>query len=148
MLRGEKTGAVRIINTAAGMLLFLAFVICALLMTATAVGTYHRISSGYEETYGTAACAGYITNKIRSSDECTVLSDGTALVLESGRMTTVIYYGNGGIYEKSIPANGDVSIDGGDRIFEVGGLLIQEQDMLYTVALGSENVTSFSIRKG
>lgn len=137
------------VSTIGSMLLFLVFAVCLLMMIAVAAGTYSRISSGFNKTFGSSASLRYISNKIKSSERLEITENGSALLLRNGGMIDVIYFENDGLYEKSIAADDVPDIGGGDRIFELNAMNISEIGDLYkiTVAFGEEENSTF-VRKG
>jgi len=137
------------VSTVGSMLLFLLFAGCLLMMIAVAAGTYSRISSNFDKTFGSTASLRYISNKIKGCDSAEIVGDGSGLVLRSGGAANVIYFSNGGLYEKTVLPDGLIELTGGDRIFELTGMTVSDVGDLYkiTVALdGGENSTF--IRKG
>lgn len=137
------------ISTIGSMLLFLLFAGCLLMMIAVAAGTYSRISSNFDRTFGTTASLRYISNKLKSCESVEIVSDGSGLLLKSGGAVDVIYLGSGGLYEKTVLADGAVELTGGDRIFELSSLNVSDTGELYkiTVALDGDENSTF-IRKG
>ncbi len=137
------------VSTVGSMLLFLLFASCLLMMIAVAAGTYSRISSNFDKTFGSTASLRYISNKLKGCDSAEIVGDGSGLVLRSGGAANVIYFSNGGLYEKTVLSDASVELTGGDRIFELAGMTVSDVGDLYkiTVALdGGENSTF--IRKG
>lgn len=137
------------ISTIGSMLLFLMFAGGLLMMIAVAAGTYSRVSSNFDRTFGTTASLRYISNKLKSCDDAEIVGDGSGLILKSGGAVDVIYYGSGGLYEKTVLADGAVELSGGDRIFDLSGMTVSETGKLYkiTVALDGDENSTF-IRKG
>jgi len=149
MNKPKITGASRILNTAASLLLFLIFAVCILIIIGTASGTYNRINDGYNEIYGSAASTRYLSNKIRAADSCTIIEDGSGIALTSGGLLSVIYTRDGGLYEKSAAAGSEIVADGGDMIFGLDSLLIEETDSLYRIEVTVDGSSShILVRKG
>lgn len=137
------------VSTIGSMLLFLLFAGCLLMMIAVAAGTYSRISSNFDKTFGTTASLRYISNKLKSCDTAEIVENGSGLVLKSSGVTDVIYFRNGGLYEKTVLSESAVELTGGDRIFELSALTVSDTGNLYKISValdGSENSTF--IRKG
>ena len=128
------------IATIGSMLLFLLFAGCLLMIIAVAAGTYSRISTNFDRTFGETAALRYVSNKIKSSESAEIIQDGEALILKNGGITNIIYYRSGGLYEKSISSEDEPSADGGDKIFDINKMNISEDDRWFkiTVALGEE----------
>ena len=148
MMKPINTGVTRILNTAASLLLFLLFIICTLFIIKSAAGTYGRINDGYEETYGSAASARYISNKMRAADSCEII-DSSTVALTSGGLLTVIYINDGGLYEKYLAAGSDIVADGGDMIFELDSMNITENERLYSIEITVGGSSSeILLRKG
>ncbi len=137
------------VSTVGSMLLFLLFTGCMLLMIAVAAGTYSRVSSNFDRTFGTTASLRYISNKLKSCDSVEIAENGSGLVMKSGGAVDVIYLGSGGLYEKTVLADGAVEFSGGDRIFELSGLTVADVGELYkiTVVLNGDENSTF-VRKG
>ncbi len=145
----NNTGISGLLNTMASMLLFLVFAICMLVIIGSAAGTYSRINKSYDTTYGSAASIRYISNKIRSADSCELIDGGNGVVLNSGNMVTVVYQLGGGLYEKNIANGGDTSPSGGELIFEIDKMDIQEHDSLYEISVNfNGSSSSVLVRKG
>ena len=137
------------VSTIGSMLLFLLFAGCLLMMIAVAAGTYSRISSNFDKTFGTTASLRYISNKLKGCDSVEIVENGSGLVLKNGGAVNVIYFGSGGLYEKTVLSDSPVELTGGDRIFELSGLTVSDTGELYkiTVALDGDENSTF-IRKG
>lgn len=134
-----------IVGTVGSLLLFFVFTVCMLVIIAAAASTYSSIKTGFGQTFTSSASLRYMSNKIRSADSCELMEDGKGIVLESGGIACVIYYDNGGLYEKNVTAEGDLSANGGYRIFDISGLSITERDGLYeiSVSLGGDSSSVF-----
>lgn len=130
------------------MLLFLLFAVCMLLAVSVAADTYTRIKSGYQQSFGAVSSIKYISNKLRSGDEVTLLENGKAAAISSDGMTSVIYCRNGELYEKNTLSE-DYSAQGGDVISKVDEMTITEHDGIYeiTVSLAGEK-SSVLVRRG
>ncbi len=141
--------ASRVLNTVASLLLFLVFTICMLIIIGAAAGTYSRISSGYERVYGSSAAIRYISNKIRSADTVEIIEGGSGIVVESGRICSVIYNENGSLYEKSIPVDGERSATGGDVVLDIDSLCVVDTGDMYEISI-TQGVSSSAVllRKG
>lgn len=137
------------IGTIGNMLLFLLFAGCMLMIIAVAAGTYSRISTNFNKTFGTTASLRYISNKIKSSESVEIINGGSGLVLKSGALSDIIYFEDGTLYEKSISADGDITTDGGEMIFNLKEMNVSESDGLYkiTAVLGDEKNFTF-VRRG
>lgn len=96
------------------MLLFVLFAVCMLMAVAVAADTYSRIKTGYQQSFGTAASIKYISNKLRAAENVTLLEDGSAAAIESAGTVSVIYCGDGGLYEKNTVPGGELTADGGE----------------------------------
>ncbi len=136
---GSTSDAIR---TAASMLLFLIFAASMLVIIATAASTYSRISAGFDSSLNTSAAVRYISNKIRNSDNVTILDSGVAA--ESGGIISVISFKNGGIYEKNISASAEITTEGGEKIFSAEELKITLSDGLYHINItnGGEQLSA------
>lgn len=137
------------VSTIGSMLLFLLFAGCLLMMIAVAAGTYSRISSNFDKTFGTTASLRYISNKLKSCDSAEIAENGGGLILKSGGAVDVIYFSNGGLYEKTVLSDTPVELTGGDRIFELSNLTVSDVGELYkiTAALDGDENSTF-VRKG
>lgn len=137
------------IGTIGSMLLFLLFAGCMLMMIVAAAGTYSRISTNFDKTFGTTASLRYVSNKIKASGSAEIIENGSGLVLKNGGAVNVIYFKDGGLYEKTVASEEDVFPGGGDRIFELSELTVSENDGTYkiTAALGSDKSSTFVRRR-
>ena len=123
------------------MLLFVLFAVCMLMAVAVAADTYSRIKTGYQQSFGTAASIKYISNKLRAAENVTLLGDGSAAAIESAGTVSVIYCGDGGLYE--------LTADGGELISAASSLEFSEHDGLYEITVGSGSSSSvILVRKG
>lgn len=131
-----------VISTAASMLLFLLFAVCLLLMIAVAAGTYSRISTNFDKTFGLSASLRYISNKIKSADSAEVAENGKGIRLTTGDSVDMIYFSNGELFEKNMD-NGDDGFDG-ESIFELSDMSVSEADGLFKISItmnGESNIT-------
>lgn len=124
------------VSTAGSMILFLLFAVCMLIIIATAAGTYSRIRSSFSGTFNTSAALRYVSNKIRSCDECEITED--SIILRSESISCIIWCENGGIYEKSfwedLPER-----SGGDKVFDADSLEVSENGELYSISVSCGN---------
>lgn len=137
------------VSTIGSMLLFLMFAGCLLMIIAVAAGTYSRISSNFDKTFGSSASLRYISNKLKSCDSAEIVGQGSGIVLRSDGIFDVIYFGDNGLYEKTVMSDTDIGFSGGDRIFELNGMTVSNLGNLYKITVvfnGGENSTL--IRKG
>jgi hypothetical protein len=138
------------------MLLFVLFAVCMLMAVAVAADTYSRIKTGYQQSFGTAASIKYISNKLRAAENVTLLEDGSAAAIESAGTVSVIYCGDGGLYEKNTVPGGELTADGGELTADGGELIsaassleFSEHDGLYEITVGSGSSSSvILVRKG
>ncbi len=131
-----------VISTAASMLLFLLFAVCLLLMIAVAAGTYSRISTNFDKTFGLSASLRYISNKIKSADSAEVAENGKGIRLTTGDSVDMIYFSNGELFEKNMD-NGDDGFDG-ESIFELSDMSVSEENGLFKIFItmnGESNIT-------
>ncbi len=139
----------RVLNTIASLLLFLVFTVCMLVIIGAAAGTYSRINSGYERIYGSAAAIRYMSNKIRACDSVEIIDSGSGAVVYSGGICSVIYTDKGGLYEKSVSADGDKTPAGGDLVISVDSVTITDIGDMYEISvIQGENSSSVMLRKG
>lgn len=143
------SGITGVLNTVASMLLFLVFAVCMLIIIGSAAGTYSRINKSYDTTYGSAASIRYISNKIRAADSCVIIDDGSGVVLTNSTVTTVVYHTGSGLYEKNISSGDDITVSGGELIFEIDSMKISEQELLYKISVNYNGSSSaVLVRKG
>ncbi len=137
------------LNTVAGLLLFLLFAVCSLVIIGAGAGVYSRIQEGHDSTYGSSASIRYITNKVRSGESIEIINDGSGIVLVDGGIKCVIYAENGGLYEKTLSADAEATTDGGDMIFGLDSLSVRADESFYeiTVTRGADETTAI-VRKG
>lgn len=137
------------VSTVGSMLLFLMFAACLLMMIAVAAGTYSRISTNFDKTFGSSASLRYISNKLKSCDSVKIVEQGSGIVLNSDGIYDVIYFGNNGLYEKTVTSETGTDLSGGSKIFELNGMTVSDMGSLYRITVeydGGENSTL--IRKG
>lgn len=133
------------ISTVGSMLLFLLFTGCLLLMIVVAAGTYSRISTNFDKTFGSSASLRYISNKVKSAASVEIAENGTVLYLTDDEIIDIIYFRDSFLYEKSITADTEPTPEGGDRIFELGGMNVSEQGNILkiTVTLNGEQNSTY-----
>lgn len=133
------------ISTVGSMLLFLLFTGCLLLMIAIAAGTYSRISTNFDKTFGSSATLRYLSNKVKNAERVEIAENGTALYLTDGEITNIIYYRDSSLYEKSVSSDTEPVTGGGDKIFDISGLTVTEQGNLLkiTVTLNGEQNSAY-----
>lgn len=129
------------------MLLFLLFAVCMIMIIAAAAGSYSRISDNYATNFTASASIRYISNKIKSADKVDVSQN--SMIMQIGGAANVIYYSDGGLYEKTVAVNSDYEPSGGELIFEISGIEISEINDFYkiTVNVGGETNAAL-VRKG
>ena len=130
------------------MLLFVIFAVCMLLTIGVAAGTYSRIKTGYQQSFGSSAAIRYVTNKLRSAQSVTLLENGGAAVENDG-MVSVLWCADGELLEKYTHADGDITADGGDRISDADSLTITEHDGLFHITVtAGEQTSTVLVRRG
>ncbi len=136
------------IGTVGSMLLFMLFAGCTLMIIAVAAGTYSRISDNFDKTFGASSALRYISNKIKSSENAEIINGGDGIRLESGSITNVICFYDGGLYENSMATDSPNDYKG-ERIFELSGLEIASDGGWYkiTVVLNGEESSTY-VRRG
>lgn len=133
-----------VISTVGSMTLFLLFTGCLLMMIAVAAGTYSRISSNFDKTFGSSASLRYISNKLKSAEKVSVAENGKAIYLEDEGIIDVIYFSNGTLYENNFSSDTEPTLTGGAKIFELTDVSISEQGELFKVVVtlnGEQNST-------
>lgn len=136
------------ISSVGSMLLFMLFAGCTLMIIAVAASTYSRISDNFDKTFGASAALRYISNKIKSSESAEIINGGDGIKLESGSITNVICFYDGGLYENSMAADSTNDYRG-EKIFDLNGLEITSDGAWYkiTVVLNGEQSSTF-VRRG
>ena len=124
------------------MLLFLMFTVCMLVIVAAAASTYAGISSGFDRSFTSSASLRYLSNKIRGAESYEIIEDGTGIAAVNGGITCVIYYENGGLYEKNVSSAEIAAAGGGDKIFDIDGLEIRQENGLYEISVSYEEKKS------
>lgn len=124
------------IGTIGSMLLFLLFAGCMLMIIVVAAGTYSRISTNFNKTFGTTASLRYISNKIRASESAKIINGGSGIVLRNGGIAEIIYFEDGVLYEKPVAAGSEIIAVGGEKIFELNALDVTESGGLFKITAG------------
>lgn len=134
-----------VISTVGSMTLFLLFTGCLLMMIAVAAGTYSRISSNFDKTFGSSASLRYISNKLKSAEKVSVAENGKVLYLEDESIIDIIYFQNGALYENNFASDTEPTLSGGAKIFELTDISISEQGELFkiTVTLNGEQNSTY-----
>lgn len=144
MKKYKNKGLGDTISTIGSMLLFMLFTGCLLMMIAVAAGTYSRISTNFDKTFGTSASLRYISNKLKSSQSAEIAENGTALFLQSDGVCDIIYFKNGSLYEKSVSATNTPTADGGFRIFDLSEMKITEDGGLIKISVKLNDEQNFT----
>lgn len=140
---GRKgAGKADIVGTVGSMLLFLVFTVCMLVIIAAAASTYAGISSGFDRSFTSSASLRYLSNKIRGAESYEIIEGGTGIAAVNGGITCVIYYRDGGLYEKNVSSSDSAAAGGGDKIFNIDGLEITEENGLYVISVSYEEESS------
>ena len=132
------------ISTVGSMLLFLLFTGSLLMMIVVAAGAYSRISTNFDKTFGSSATLRYISNKVKNADSVEIAENGTALYLTDGDIIDVIYFRNSSLYEKSVAADIEPVLEGGDKLFDISDVNVSEQGSLLKITVtmnGEQNST-------
>lgn len=145
MKKYKKNSLSDVISTIGSMTLFLLFTGCLLMMIAVAAGTYGRISTSFDKTFGSSASLRYISNKLKSADSVRISDDGNALFLQNDGITDIIYFSSGALYEKSVSNDAELKTEGGSKLFELSDMNISEKSGFYqiTVTLNGEHNSTF-----
>lgn len=139
-----------VIGTVGSMLLFLLFAGGLLMIIATAAGTYSRIGSGFDKTFGATAALRYVSNKIKSADSVNISEDGSVLYLKNGDINDTIYFHDGELYENSTINNnsGSPMPEGGEKLFNLERLNISHSNGLYKITVKIDNEESTAYVRG
>ncbi|MBP1543755.1 MAG: DUF4860 domain-containing protein [Oscillospiraceae bacterium] len=137
-----------VLGTAAGMILFLLFTVCMLVMIAVGAATYSRINDGFQREFTSSAAVRYLSNKMRSAESCTIIENGNGAALKNGSIVCIIYCGDDGLYEKTVSATAAVTAEGGDRIFALDRLNITEDKGLLHISVTVGEDSSDAIIRG
>ena len=132
------------ISTIGSMLLFLLFAGCMLMMVAAAAGTYSRISNNFNTTFGTTASLRYVSNKLKSAESAEIIENGSGVILRDSSAMNVIYFKDGGLYEKTVTSEEDAYPGGGEKIFDLSELNVSESGGTYKITVafdGDRNYT-------
>ncbi len=148
MKRFQHKSLADTVGTIGSMLLFLLFAACMLVIISIAAGTYNRISRNFDNTFGVTASLRYVSNKLKSAESAEVINDGTALVLKNGEIVSVVYFTNGGLYERSFSADDEPQTEGGEKIFELSSMKIEKLDNFYKISVSNENEDNFTLVRG
>lgn len=148
MKRFQNKSLTDTVGTIGSMLLFLLFSACMLMMISVAAGTYNRISQNFDNTFGVTASLRYVSNKLKSSESAEVINDGTALVLRDGEVVSVVYFTNGGLYERSFSADDEPQTEGGEKIFELSSMKIEKMEKLYKISVSNGKENNFTLVRG
>ena len=138
----KDAGKADIVGTVGSMLLFLVFTVCMLVIIAAAASTYAGISSGFDRSFTSSASLRYLSNKIRGAESYEIIEGGTGIAAINGGITCVIYYRDGGLYEKNVSSSDSAAAGGGDKIFNIDGLEITEENGLYVISVSYEEESS------
>lgn len=138
----KDAGKADIVGTVGSMLLFLVFTVCMLVIIAAAASTYAGISSGFDRSFTSSASLRYLSNKIRGAESYEIIEGGTGIAAVNGGITCVIYYKDGGLYEKNVSSADSAAAGGGDKIFNIDGLEITEENGLYVISVSYEEESS------
>lgn len=135
------------INTVVSMLLLLIFAVCMMLIIGSAAGSYSRINKNYETSFTASASIRYISNKIKSAERIEISEN--RMILQSGRAVNLIYFSNGGLYEKTVVEGSEYDFSGGEKLFGINSVEISEKDDFYkiSVTVGGETKAAL-VRKG
>lgn len=135
------------ISTVGSMLLFLLFAVCMMIIIALAAGSYSRISDNYGTDFTASASIRYISNKIKTADKIEVSNN--VMVLQSGGAANIIYFSDGGLYEKTVAADTEYVPSGGYKIFELSGMEIIETNEFYKITINvGGGINTALVRKG
>ncbi len=148
MKRFQHKSLTDTVGTIGSMLLFLLFAACMLMIISIAAGTYNRISRNFDNTFGVTASLRYVSNKLKCSDSVEVINDGTALVLKNGEVVSVVYFANGGLYERSFSSDDKPQTEGGEKIFDLSSMKIEKLDKFYKISVSNGIEDNFTLVRG
>ncbi len=136
------------VGTIGSMLLFLLFAGCMLMIISVAAGTYNRISSSYDKTFGVTSPLRYISNKIKASESAEIINNGSGLVLRSGEIVDVVYFSNGGLYERSFSSDDEPLTEGGEKISELSSMSITKENEIFKISVSNGKIENFTLVRG
>lgn len=136
------------VGTIGSMLLFLLFAGCMLMIISVAAGTYNRISGSYDKTFGVTAPLRYISNKIKASDSAEIINDGSGLVLTNGGVVEVIYFSDGGLYERDFQPDDELLTEGGEKISDISSVSIARENGMIRIAVSDGKTENFTLVRG
>lgn len=148
MKRFQHKSLADTVGTIGSMLLFLLFAACMLIIISVAAATYNRISRNFDNTFGVTASLRYISNKLKSCESAEILNDGTALVLKNGEVVSVVYFADGGLYERSFSSDDIPRTEGGEKIFELSSIKVEKQDEIYRISVSNGEEDNFTLVRG
>lgn len=148
MKRFQHKSLADTVGTISSMLLFLLFAACMLMIIYVAAATYNRISQNFDNTFGVTASLRYVSNKLKSCENAEIINDGTALVLKNGEVVSVVYFADGGIYERSFSSDDVPQTEGGEKIFELSSIKIEKQDEIYKISVSNGKEDNFTLVRG
>lgn len=136
------------VGTIGSMLLFLLFAACMLMIISVAAGTYNRISRNFDNTFGVTASLRYVSNKLKSCESAEIINDGTGLIIKNGEVLSVVYFTNGGLYERSYSSDDEPEAEGGEKIFDLTSVKIEKQDKFYKIFVSNGIEDNFTLVRG
>lgn len=148
MKRFQHKSLADTVGTIGSMLLFLLFAACMLMIISVAAATYNRISQNFDNTFGVTASLRYVSNKLKSCDSAEIINDGTALILKTGEVVNVVYFTDGGLYERSFSSDDVPQTEGGEKIFELSSIKIEKQDEIYKISVSNGKEDNFTLVRG
>ncbi|MGN0679481.1 MAG: DUF4860 domain-containing protein [Oscillospiraceae bacterium] len=148
MKRFQHKSLADTVGTIGSMLLFLLFATCMLMIISVAAATYNRISQNFDNTFGVTASLRYVSNKLKSSESAEIINDGTALILKNGEVVSVVYFTDGGLYERSFSSDEVPQTEGGEKIFELSSIKIEKLDEIYKISVSNGKEDNFTLVRG
>lgn len=141
---GEKGQTVNLLFT---MLLFLAFVLCALLTVLISGKVYENINTRMNENYTGSVALNYIANKVRQGDGAGLITleeiEGQTVLqlaqnVNGEQYVTWIYFHDGQIKELFTDVNSGLGLSDGMTILACNGLAMTKSDSLLTIETTGE----------
>ena len=138
MKRGSKIHA---FDSALVLFLFFLFALASLFLVLFGANVYRAVVQRSDGAHTLRASLSYVTNKVRENDRrgsLELLEDGQLQVLkftrsyDTGEYSTYLYFQDGCLWEKLMPADVPFEPEGGQEIVQLQAFTVQQAGRLLT----------------
>lgn len=154
-MKGANTENASLMSVLFSLVLFLVFVLCALMTVMIGSRVYENITARSDENFESCTALSYAANKVRQGDRAGKVSvieqDGIQVLelsqeLAGSEYVTWIYWMDGSVRELFTSPGSGLGLEDGIEILECPGLSFSKERQLVTVSVPDGDYISLALR--